>query len=189
MAIDFSGYDDLIRAGTVATVQIRVQYGDGTDSVLTRTKTGDAEMLKMELTLLDGEFARRKFFVFLLVIGTKEGQKGFAERKLATLKRIIASAKFLDLSDRSPETLAKYKMDYRDFDGLRFLAEIGVEPGREGFGDKNTLARVITRDMPAWGGRPPIEQIATGGKGDSTGGGGAPPASSAPPIPKRPWDD
>ena len=41
------------------------------------------------------------------------------------LKRIIASAKYLDLNDKSPETLAKYKMEFRDFDGLRFLAEIG----------------------------------------------------------------
>ena len=41
MAIDFSTYDDLIRAGTIAVVQLRIQYGEGTDGVLTRTKAGD----------------------------------------------------------------------------------------------------------------------------------------------------
>ena len=160
MAIDFSNYDDLIRAGTVAMAQIRIQCGDGTDGVLTRTKALDAEMLKMELTVLEGEFARRKFFASLLVMGTTDGQKSVAEKNNAMLKKIIASAKHLDLSDRSRETLAKYVMNYRDFDGLRFLAEIGVEPGSNGYGDKNILARAITRDMPAWGGRPPIEQSA-----------------------------
>jgi hypothetical protein len=191
MAIDFSGYDHLIRSGTVATVQMRIQYGDGTDSVLTRTQAGDAEGLKLELTLLEGEFARRKFFVFLLVMGTTEGQKGVAERNLATLKRIIASAKFLDRSDRSPNTLAKYQMEYRDFDNLRFLAEIGVEPGKHGFGDKNILARVITKDMPAWGERPPIEQIAPDWQAGSAGGKQATApsaaAAAAAPIAKASW--
>ena len=187
MAIDFSNYDDLIRAGTVATVQIRIQYGDGAGNVLTHTKAGDAEMLKLELTLLEGEFARRKFFASLLVNGTTEGQKGVAGRNLGTLKRIIASAKGLDLSDRSPETLAKYEMEFRDFDGLRFLAEIGVEPGRDGYSDKNILVRAITKDMPQWNGRPPFDQTppdpTSGGPTGKTPPGGAPPA----PITKPSW--
>jgi hypothetical protein len=159
MAIDFSGYNDLIRAGTIAAVQMRIQYGDGTDGVLTRTKAGDAEVLKAELTVLEGEFARKKFLVFWLVVGSNDGQKSMAEHYLAMLKRIIASAKYLDLNDRSPETLSKYKMEYRDFDGLRFLAEIGIEAGKDGYEGKNVIARVFTRDMPQWGNRPPFEQV------------------------------
>jgi hypothetical protein len=182
---DFSDFNgDLIRAGTIATVQIRVVFGDGTDGVLTPTKDRSAEMLKMEHTLLDTEYLKRKVFTNWIVVGTTDGQKSIAERYNAMLKRIIASAKFLDLSDRSPETLAKYKMNYRDFDNLCFLAEIGIEPGKDGYEDKNTIARVITKDMPQWNGRPPIEQIATGG---STGGGRAPPASSAPAVVKPAW--
>ena len=49
---------------------MRVVYGDGTDGVLTRTKAGDAEALKAELTVLEGEFAKRKIFAFWLVMGT-----------------------------------------------------------------------------------------------------------------------
>jgi hypothetical protein len=191
VAIDFSNYDDLIRAGTIAVVQPRIQFGDGTDNVLTRTKAGDAEMLKLELTILEGEFARRKFFASLLVNGTTDGQKIMAERNNATLKRIIASAKFLDLSDRSPETLTKYQMEYRDFDGLRFLAEIGIEPGKDGFEDKNVIARVITKDMPQWGSRRPIEQIAPDWHAGSAGGAQTTAASAAAaaaaPIVKPSW--
>ena len=102
---DFSGYNgDLIRPGTIATAVMKVIFGDGTDGVLTRTKAGDAEMLKAEFTVLEGEFARRKIFTNWIVIGSTDGQKSIAERYLATLKRIIASAFFLDATDRSPES-------------------------------------------------------------------------------------
>jgi hypothetical protein len=102
---DFSGYNgDLIRPGVIATAVMKVIFGDGTDGVLTRTRAGDAEMLKAEFTLLEGEFAKRKAFANWIVIGTTDGQKSIAERHLATLKRIIASAFFLDATDRSPES-------------------------------------------------------------------------------------
>jgi hypothetical protein len=170
---------------------MRIAFGDGTDGVLTPTKDRSAEMLKAEFTILEGEFVKRKLFANWIVIGSTDGQKSIAERYLATLKRIIASAKFLDPNDRSPETLAKYKMEFRDFDGLRLLAEIGVEPGKDGFGDKNILARVITKDMPAWGGRTPIEQIAPDWQAGSRGGAQATApsaaAAAAAPIPKPPW--
>jgi hypothetical protein len=185
---DFSGYNgDLIRAGTIAAVQMRIVYGDGADGVLTRTKSGDAEALKAELTVLEGEWAKRKIFAFWIVMGTTDGQKSMAERYLALLKRIIASAKYLDLNDKSPDTLVKYKMDFRDFDGLRFLAEIGIEAGKDGFDDKNVITRVITRDMPQWGNRPPFDQDPpdpmSGGSTGRTPPGGAPPA----PITKPSW--
>ena len=56
---DFEG-GDLIPEGTVAAVQFRIKYGDGTDGVLTRSQDGQSEMFKGEYTLLDGPFAKRK---------------------------------------------------------------------------------------------------------------------------------
>jgi hypothetical protein len=197
MPIDFSNYSgDLIRAGTIVTVQMRVVFGDATDGALTFTKDRSAEMLKAEFTVLEGEYAKRKSKIFAnwIVTGTTDGQKSIAERYNGMLKRIIASAKHLDLSDRSPETLAKYQMNWRDFDGLRFLAEVGVEPGKDGYEDKNVIARVITKDSPAWGGRPPIDQIAPDWQTAPTGSTQAPQASAssatapaAAPIPKPKW--
>jgi hypothetical protein len=192
MAIDFSGYSgDLIRAGTVVAVQMHIQYGDATDGVLTFTKDRSAEMLKAEFTVLEGEFARRKIFTNWIVIGSTDGQKSIAERYLATLKRIIASAFFLDPNDRSPETLAKYKKEWRDFDGLKCLVEIGVEPGRDGYEDKNTIGRIIRRDTPAWGGRLPFEQDPSLGgtsSGSTRGAQATSPATpAATPIQKPAW--
>jgi hypothetical protein len=102
MPTDFSDYTGLIPAGTVAVVQTHVRFSDGTDGVLKKTKNGDAEGLDLELTILEGQYAKQKLFWFALVIGTTDGQKSMAEKNLATLKRVIDSAKFLDPNDRSP---------------------------------------------------------------------------------------
>jgi hypothetical protein len=187
MAINFSDYGngDLIPADTIAPVQIRITYGDGTDGVLTPTKGKDAEALKAELTVLEGEYAKRKLFAFWIVTGTTAGQKSIAAKNCALLKNIIASALYLDPNDRSPETLTKYQKEWRDFDGLKFLAKIGIEPGRDGYEDKNVVARAITRDSPQWGGRPPFGQGPTGGGNGPVGGGGG--SSPATPIVKPPW--
>jgi hypothetical protein len=194
MTLDFSNYSggDLIPAGTIAVVQMRVQFGEGTDNTLTPTKDRTAEMLKAEFTVLEGEHAKRKVFGNWLVKGETEGQKTMAEKHLGTLKRILDSAHFLDPNDLSPEARAKRQVNFHDFDGLKFLAEIGVESGRDGFDDKNVVKRVITRDLPQWGGRPPLDQGPAGApaapkpNGPSSGGAAAA-APQAAPITKPAW--
>jgi hypothetical protein len=191
--MDFSKCDDLIPAETIALMQLRLKYGDGVDGVLTRTQDGSAEGLKGVATVIEGEYSRKKVFVFWLITGTTDGQKSMAEYNLVLIKRVIASGKYLDLSDKSPEAIAKYKMEFRDFDGFRFLAEIGVEAGKDGFSDKNIIARAITRDMRQWNNRPPIEQVPAGfASGSPTGGEGQAPkatssASAPAPITKPAW--
>jgi hypothetical protein len=157
---DFSDYTSLVPAKTVAILQTKIRYGDGEDNVLKRSKAGDSEGLDTEFTLLDGPHARSKFFAFMLVKGETEGQKSMAKSNRERLKLIQDSALYLDPSDKSPEARAKRSFAWRDFDGLRFLAEIGIEEGKDGFPDKNVITRVITKDHPLWGGRPPIDQAA-----------------------------
>jgi hypothetical protein len=179
MSVDFSDYTGLVPAKTVVVLQMKLRPGEGTDNVLKKTKDGTGEGLDVEFTVLDGEYARRKFFAFLMVSGETENQKSMAGTNRAKLKLFIDSAKFLDPNDKSPEAHAKRTMQWRDFDGLRFLAEIGIEPGRDGFPDRNTVTRGVTRDSPAWNGRPPIDQVAPDyGSGPTSAP--APGASAAP---------
>ena len=193
MAIDYSDYSDLIPTKTIATLQMRVRPGDGTDGILKPTKNGDGEGLDAEFVLLDTQYAKRKFFLFMLVAGATDGQKQMAEHNKATLKAIIDSAKHLDPADMSPEARKARLLEYRDFDGLRFLAEIGIELGRNGYSDKNVIAKVITKDRPEWGGRPPIDQVTpdfgpSGGSTTGSGGGaGGTGGSTPPPISKPKW--
>jgi hypothetical protein len=189
MPLDFSDYTGLIPAGTVAILHAHLRFGDGTDGVLKRTKNGDAEGLDLEFTLLDTQYAKQKLFWFALVMGSIDGQKSMVDKNLATLKKVIDSARFLDPNDKSPEARQKRTISWRDFDGPRFLAEIGVEEGRNGYPDKNIIATVITRDMPAWGQRPPIDQVAVApdfGRAPTTAAPQAAP-KAAPPIGKPKW--
>jgi hypothetical protein len=178
MPTDFSDYTGLIPVGTIALVQAHVRAGDGTDGILKKTKAGDAEGLDFEFTILEGPFAKQKLFWFALVNGETDGQKSMAERVLAKLKGLIDSGFFLDPNDRSPEARKKRSLNWRDFDGIRALVEIGIEEGKGGYPDKNVIVRAITRDMTAWGQRPPIDQVAVVYPG---GNGSAPsnPAASA----------
>jgi hypothetical protein len=186
-AVDFSDYTDLIPSGTIAVVQMHVRFtADGTDGIMKRTKDGTGEGLDVEYTLVDGQHAKRKFFAFMLIVGTSDGQKQMADRNKAALKQIIDSARFLDPADKSPEMRAKRTLTWRDFDGLRFLAEIGIETGKNGFPDKNIIARVITKDRPEWNNRAPIDQVSPDW-GRSAGPAPAGPASAPPPITKPSW--
>jgi hypothetical protein len=188
MPTDFSDYagGDLIPAGTVAVVQANIRFGGGTDAVLRPTRNGDAEGLDLTLTVLEGPNAKRTLFWFVLVNGSTDGQKSMADSNLARLKQVIDSAKHLDPNDRSAQARAARSLNWRDFDGLRFLAEIGIEPGKDGYQDKNVVAKVITKDMAQWGGRPPIDQVApTYGAGQASNGASA--ASAPAPVTRPAW--
>jgi hypothetical protein len=184
--IDFTDSSGLIPDKTVATLLTRIKFCDtGPEGVLKPTKAGDAFGLDVEYVLLDGPYAKQKMFAFVMVTGATDGQKSMAERNKAMLKAVLDSAFFLDPHDVSPEARKRRTVHWRDFDGLKFLAEIGTEQGRDGYADKNVVARVITRDMPAWGGRAPIEQSSSpNGGGPSAAPGSAPQAA---PIARPCW--
>jgi hypothetical protein len=177
--------DYLRRDRTPVLVQINLRSGDDyRDGILKPTKARDAWGLDVEYTVREGKDAKRKIFGYVMVEGTTEGQKGMIEgRSLPFLKGVLNSAYFLDPADQSPAACAKRQVEaWRDFDGLCFLAEIGVEKGKDGYPDKNVVTRAITRDMPQWNGRAPIEQVGLTGGGGPTGSGAAPaPAPMAKP--------
>jgi hypothetical protein len=113
--------------------------------------------------------------------------------KIAVLGRPgVGKTKYLDPNDKTEATCNARKLEWRDFDGLRFLAEIGVEPGKDGYPDKNILVRAITKDRPEWGGHAPIDQGPSGGPAPSSGAAATAPAAGAPaatpaPITKPAW--
>jgi hypothetical protein len=180
-AIDFTDYEngELIPAGTDAILHLKVKYGEGTDSVLTLTKNRDAEVLKLEATVAEGPHARRKLWIDLLVLGTTDNQKMMADRNKAILKSIVESARDIDPGDKSPEARRARTLNWRDFDGLRAQAIIGVQPARtdketgQTYQARNCIDRIITRNMPGW--RGPIQQF-----NDDPPFGNTPPAAAAP---------
>jgi hypothetical protein len=149
---------DLIPADTIATVSAHVRPGGaGEDGLLKRSKDGSCEMLDLEFTILDGPYKNRKFWSYLVLTGTTEGQAKAAESSRGTLKAILDSALGLKPTDVSAEARAARTVSLGKFNGMAFIAKIGVEKGgakNDGSGafwsDKNVLSGVITPEKTGW---------------------------------------
>lgn len=157
MPIDFNSAEPqreagLIDDGAVAVVHITVRPGSAGDGGwLKRSKAGDSEALDCEFTVVDGPFARRKFWTLFTLSGTTEGHQKAGEISASRLRAILESARGVRPDDHSDAAkAARVINNWGEFDGLRFIAKIGVEKGKDGFPDKNILAAAITPDKQAW---------------------------------------
>jgi hypothetical protein len=162
MSLDFNAAGaqrsfDVIPDGTIAVVQLKVRPGNvGEGGWLKRSKNGDAEGIDAELTVAEGEYTRRKFWAYMLTGGTTDGhaQAGdITERRLRAILESARGIKPTDVSETAKQ--ARCATSYADFDGLRFLCRIDVEPARGEYKAKNILGEVITPDRKEWR---PIEQ-------------------------------
>jgi hypothetical protein len=129
--------------------------GAGEDGILKRSKDGGCEYLDCELTVVEGEYARRKFWERFVLAGTTEGHAQAIEISHRTLKAILDSARGINPDDNSPEARAKRTVANADFDGMRFIARIGIEKGGaktngETYSDKNVLLAAITPGRKDW---------------------------------------
>jgi hypothetical protein len=154
---------DLIPNGEIAVVQLRIRPGNaGEDGLLKRSKSGEAEMLDCEFVLVEGKFAKRKFWTNMIVSGTTDGHAQAGDITRSKLRAILESARGIKPTDVSEAAKkARSVAGYEDFDGLRFIAKIGVEKGSNGYKDKNILERVITPEMKEWHAVEQIDRAAT----------------------------
>jgi len=174
---------DLIPANTVATVAMHVRGGNaGPGGWLKRSKDGRSEALDCEFTVIDGDFARRKFWGLLTLAGTTDGHGQMGETNRALLCAILESARGImpkDMSEAAKQ--ARQVESYGDFDGLCFIAKIGIkkgEPKPDGTGnyaDKNVLLEAITPDHKQWYSveqQPPFTKSNSSASTGPTSGGG-----------------
>jgi hypothetical protein len=177
--------DELIPAGTVATLQIKIRPGNvGEGGLLTRSKKGDCEMLNLEFILVDGPHVTRKPWANWVLSGTTDGQGTAAEISRGNMRAVLESARGIKPDDMSDEAHKKRTAELSDFDGMRFVARIGIEKGKakdngtfEHYDDRNTIAQIITPDKKGWH---PVEQAPPSPKDPS-------PASAPAAITKPAW--
>jgi len=141
---------DLIPANTIAKVVATIRPGSsGQGGWLTRSNTSDVEYLNCEFTILEGSFAKRKFWQNMTVSGGKLDERGQSKAwgiTKATLRAMLDSAFGLDPDDDSPAARQKrMTQDWGAFNGLQFLAKVGIEKGKDNYADKNKLLFVLTR--------------------------------------------
>jgi hypothetical protein len=170
---------DVIPDSTIVVVEMNIRPGGaGESGLLKRTKKGDAEALDAELVVVEKEHAKRKIWDFMIVSGTTDGHAQAADITFRKLRAIIESAKGIKPTDVSEAAKKARMAEYADFDGMRFMCKLGVEPAHGEYKAKNILAEVITPDRKEWH---PIEQKA---KPTATA---TAPVSNVTPIAKLAW--
>ena len=160
------GSFDLIPADTVAKVSMTVRPGNVSEGGwLTQSKSSDAQYLNCEFVVIEGPFAKRKFWGNLTVSGGKVNEKGESiagNITRATLRAILESSRNVKPDDESDEAKRKRLVDgYQTFNGMTFWAKIGVEPARGEYKAKNYLAAVVTPDKPGYAGAPAPTEAAS----------------------------
>jgi hypothetical protein len=186
---------ELIPSNTVATVSLHILGGGaGEDGMLKRSKDGRCEMLALEFVVVDGEFAKRKFWENWIVEGVDHAKA--IEISHGRIKAALDSALGLDPKDVSPQARAARARSYKALEGLTFIGKIGIEKGApkndgsgDSWADKNILAAIITPDRREW--HPVVQPPPFNGGGPATSGLAAPsgsaPSTSTPPIARPGW--
>lgn len=175
----FSG--ELIPEGTIAVVVASLRPGgNGAEGILKASSTG-ADMLDFEFTIQGGDFDRRKIWSNYVVSGVTEGHEKAANISKAALRAMLEASRNIQPSDTSPTAMDARKVSgYKDFDGMTFPVEIGVDGGKlkektagpdsERWPDKNIIRSIVTPDKP---------EYASAGGGSSVKGSASAPSKPA----------
>jgi hypothetical protein len=175
------GYGELIPDGTIASVQMNIKPGNvGDGGWATPSKNGESVLLKCEFMVVDGQFAKRKFWKDFIIDGKTEGQKTAVAISKSHIRSIIEAMRSIDPADEGEEA-RKGRMiaGWQELDGVRFVAKVGIEKGKDGYPDRNTLKSAIPSTSPQYR---KLEQVGSsrlpGFDGPARSGvGGAVPAS------------
>jgi hypothetical protein len=136
------------------------------------------------------QFAKRKLWQRFTLRGSTEGHGEAGEISRNALRAILESARGITPDDKSEAAQAARRVtSYGDFEGLRFMARVGVRPPKDGYPAKNTISEVLTPDRQAWR---KTEQISKPPNGPAPGDTVAPPRPTEPPanaIARPHWGD
>ncbi len=173
MAFDFNSADQqreggLIAEGTIAVVHLTIRPGNaGEGGWLKRSKAGDSAALDCEFTVVDGPFTKRKFWTLFTVEGSTDGHQKAADISASRIRAILESARGVRPEDETETAKAARRINsWGDLDGIRFIAKIGIEKGKDGYKDKNVLDAAVTPDRKSW---VKVEQVVKQGSFQSVG--------------------
>ncbi len=151
---------ELIPDGTFAKVMMKLRPG-GTNGatpmdagLLKASPHSDARMLDCEFTVIEGPYARRKFWQNFTVAGGKLDEKGQSKGwniSKSTFRAMVDSALGLDPNDVSQVAREKRVIGgLKQLDGITFAARIMVESSENpNYRDSNRLANVVLPNEPA----------------------------------------
>ena len=123
--------------------------------LLKASQTSDAKSLDCEFTVVEGPYARRKFWQNFTVSGGKLDEKGQSKGwniSKSAFRAMVDSALGLDPRDESPAAKAKRVIQgLKQLDGIVFAARIMIEPASSSqYKDANKLANVVLPGEPPY---------------------------------------
>jgi hypothetical protein len=122
-----------------------------------------------------GRRRRRRLWQRFTLRGTTPGHAEAGEISRNVLRAILESAHGIKPDDTSEAAkAARRPSGWGDFDQLRFIAMIGVQPPKNNYRAKNTIMEVIKPDRQTWR---KLEQVA------KPPNNAAPAMAAAPPVP------
>ena len=147
--------------GTFAKIRMTIRSGGVDGSVpmdarlLKASTTSDAKMLDCEFTVVEGPFAKRKFWQNFTVAGGKLDEKGVSKGwniSKASFRAMVDSALGLDPNDTSEAARQKRTIQgLKQLDGITFAARIMIEPASSPqYKDANKLANVVVPGEPQY---------------------------------------
>jgi hypothetical protein len=150
----------VIPEGTIVEARMKIKPGTlGEGGFLKRSQSGLSQHLDCEFDVTsEGEYHGRKFFATFTMVAEEDTANYATAINIArqTLCAILESGRGISPKDLS-EAAAKVRdgATYEDFQGLKFIAQLGVrkgDPNPKGgvFPDKNIIRRVITPDRVEW---------------------------------------
>lgn len=152
---------DVMPDNLVCAVEMIIKKGDsGPNQWLTTAKSGKSKHLNCEFTVLDGDYADRKFWRRFTVAAASDGTAASQrardnleqaiEISRQSLKAMLESARGIrpgDMSEKAVE--ARRTQGWEDFNGLRFIVRLGIEEP-EGYQARNTIKEIITPGHSSW---------------------------------------
>jgi hypothetical protein len=147
--------------GTFAKIRMTIRPGgvDGAGpmdkGLLKASASSDARMLDCEFTILEGPYARRKFWQSFTVAGGKVDENGVSKGwtiAKSAFRAMIDSA--LGLSPQDVSETARQKrliQGLKQLDGIVFVGRIMIEPASSAqYKDANKLAAVVLPGDPQY---------------------------------------
>lgn len=145
---------ELIPDNVVAHGVIKLLGGDtqlpefGNGMYFKSSQSTSAKWLPLEITIIGGPYDKRKIWQNIFVDGDKMGQNGIPLAKeigLRMLKSIVDSAFGLDPTDQSPQAQQTRNLQgVHQLDNMTFCFKVGIEPGNNGYADKNKVKTILT---------------------------------------------
>jgi len=154
-----SGDFELIPDGTVVSAIIKLEGGDteipeyGAGTYFKQSQTTSAKWLPIELTIVGGNFDKRKVWQNIFVDGDAKDENGMSKARkigLNTIKQMVDSGFGISPKDESEDAIAKRAsiQGIHMINGMIICCTLGIEKGSNGYADRNKIKTVLTPDSP-----------------------------------------